>query len=527
MRSFCRYQESAAFALACAVIALAVPSGDAVAADSRTIASYAAAARAVDTRARTERPKRARNVILFVGDGMGISTVTAARILDGQIKGGSGEENLLSFEHFPYSAFSRTYTVDLQVAESAATMAAMMTGLKTLGGVISIAPIANLNDCAAADAATVPTLLEQAERAGLATGVVTTTRITHATPAATYAHTSHRDWEVDSVMPKEALEAGCRDIARQLAEFSQGDGIDVILGGGRGMFLPATAADPEDEGTMGSRADGRDLTAEWQARNPGGHYVWRSSEFDAVEPERGVKLLGLFERSHLEFEVDRAKDTGGDPSLAAMTEKAIRVLRHDRDGFFLMVEGGRIDHGHHAGNAYRALTDTIAFSEAVAVAERLTQERDTLIIVTADHGHTLTLSGYPVRGNPILGKAEYPRGEPMLDAAGLPYTTLSYANGPGAQGASNRQPGGVKRFPHIADKYAGEPVGRVDLTDVDTTDPSYLQEAMVPLASETHGGEDVPIYARGPSANLVRGVMEQNEIYHVMRRALAKVEKER
>jgi alkaline phosphatase len=487
--------------------------------------SYRAGARAVDERANAARPKeRARNVILFVGDGMGIATVTATRILDGQRKGGPGEDNVLSFERFPFSAFSKTYTTDLQVSESAGTMSAMMTGLKTYGGAISVAPGATAALCADSRVV-VPTLLEQAEAAGLATGVVSTARITHATPAATYAHSVDRDWEVDAAMPPEARERGCRDIGRQLIEFSAGDGIEVVLGGGRSAFMSATAADPEDEGTKGGRLDGRDLIAEWRTKNPQGTYVWRTTEFDAVTPKANVRLLGLFERSHMEFEADRANDTGGEPSLAAMTEKGIRILATYKQGYFLMVEGGRIDHGHHAGNAYRALTDGIALADAVAIADKLTSTSDTLIIVTADHSHTLTINGYPARGSPILGKAQNPLGTPMLDAAGRPYTTLQYASGPGAEGASDRQAAGVKRFPHAPTKYTADAVPRTDLSTVDTEAPDYLQQSLVPMSSETHGGEDVPIYARGPGAQLVRGTMEQNEIYHVMRRALERVGK--
>jgi alkaline phosphatase len=202
-----------------------------------------------------------------------------------------------------------------------------------------------------------------------------------------------------------------------------------------------------------------------------------------------------------------------------MTEAAIGLLSERGEGFFLMVEAGRIDHGHHAGNAYRALTDTIALSEAVAVAARLTDESDTLIIVTADHSHTLTMSGYPARGNPILGKVRLPNGEYARDANGLPYTTLGYANGPGALPASDNQPAGVKRYPHFPRTFDDEFPTRPDLTSVNTADPLFLQEALVPLSTETHAGEDVPVYARGPGAAQVHGVIEQNRIYHLMRDA--------
>lgn len=467
----------------------------------------------------TAVPVHARNVILFVGDGMGIATVTAARILDGQQRGGAGEDNVLSFERFPSTALSKTYSIDMQVAESAGTMTAMMSGEKTHGAVIGEGPSVTPNRCEGAAAAAAPTLLEQAEDRGLATGVVTTTRITHATPAATYAHAPNRNWEADVMLPEEARANGCRDIARQLVEFDHGDGIDVILGGGREYLTPHDVADPEYPERNGLRADATNLIDKWLDAGPSRRYVWNASQFAAVAVTPDLQLLGLFEPDHMHFSADRDNDPGKEPSLAEMTGKAIEILRQNPHGYFLMVEGGRIDHGHHAGNAYRALTDTIAFAEAVAAADRLAAADDTLIVVTADHSHTLFMAGYAARGTPILGKARNPDGSLETDATGLPYTTLGYANGPGSTRGSDSQPAGVKRFPHIPKRFDSTAVARVDLTQVDTEAPDYLQEAMLPMGSETHGGEDVPVYARGPGANAAHGVIEQNRIYAIMRNA--------
>jgi alkaline phosphatase len=226
----------------------------------------------------------------------------------------------------------------------------------------------------------------------------------------------------------------------------------------------------------------------------------------------------------MEYEFDRASDKGGEPSLTEMTEKAIKMLARDRDGFYLHVEGGRIDHAHHAGNPYRALTDAIEFANAIRKAYEMTDPDETLIIVTADHSHVFTIAGYPHRGNPILGKVkEVPAVDgtaPTLakDLVGLPYTTLGYANGPGYTGASNVQPAGPKTFPHSPSSFTNGAM-RPDLTSADTSLPNFMPEATVPLNSETHAGEDVAIYATGPGAQLVRGVMEQNWIYHVMHEA--------
>lgn len=282
----------------------------------------------------------------------------------------------------------------------------------------------------------------------------------------------------------------------------------VAMGGGRTYFLPkvkngANFYDPEYPTQQGRRNDGRDLTQEWvTTRGQGAQFVWNKSQFDAIDPATAPYLLGLFEPSHMQYEADRPVDTGGEPSLTEMTDKAIKMLSRNQNGYFLHVEAGRIDHAHHAGNAKRALLDTIELSRAVKRAMELTSDQDTLIIVTADHSHTFTIGGYPHRGNNITGLVrEVPLvdGDPTknsVDSNGLPYTTLGYANGPGYR--------------------AG---GRPDLTGVDTSAVGFLQEATVPMASETHAGEDVAIYARGPRAYLVHGSMEQNWIYHVMRHA--------
>jgi alkaline phosphatase len=158
----------------------------------------------------------------------------------------------------------------------------------------------------------------------------------------------------------------------------------------------------------------------------------------------------------------------------------------------------------------------------------MTSAADTLILVTADHSHTLTLSGYARRGNAIMGKVHGGHNESTAtvdarslarDATGRPYTSLNYINGPGYIGASAQQPEGPKRFPHMPKDYAPAKQARPDLTDVDTEDPDYLQEAIFPLGSETHGGDDVGIWARGPGSEAVRGSIEQNAIFHILLQA--------
>jgi len=457
--------------------------------------------------------RRAKNVILFIGDGMGISTVTASRILEGQLQGKDGEKNSLAFEKLPYLALSKTYSANQQTPDSAPTMTAMVTGVKTSDGVLSIDQDVTRKekDNAVIQAHKLTTILELAKARGMSTGVVTTARVTHATPAATYAHTAERDWEADSKLP---AGTSVKDIAAQAVDnFAANRGMEVLMGGGRTYFMPNTKFDPEYPTVKGRRKDGRDLTSEWQTKF-NGKYVWNKAQFDAIDPAKTKSLLALFEPSHVQYEADREKmDGAGEPSIAEMTDKAIDILQKNKKGFFLMVEGGRIDHAHHAGNAYRALTDTIAMSDAVKKAMEKTDPEDTLIVVSADHSHVFTIAGYPKRGNPILGKVVEPGKSDFAKADdGMPYTTLSYANGRG-----------YHVLPVGGDTSYNEPVqvGRVaDMTHVDTTDQGFHQEALVPLSSETHAGEDVAIFARGPKAHLFHGVQEQNYIFHVMKDAL-------
>lgn len=134
-------------------------------------------------------------------------------------------------------------------------------------------------------------------------------------------------------------------------------------------------------------------------------------------------LLGLFESSHCQYHLDSV-DSETEPTLAEMTEAAIKLLSRDENGYFLFVEGGRIDHAHHSTYATKALDETEQFSEAIQKAIDLTSRSDTLVVVTSDHAHTMSISGYPDRGNPILGVGGTAKDK-------LPYATLSYANGPG------------------------------------------------------------------------------------------------
>jgi len=474
-------------------------------------------------------PGAARNIILFLGDGMGPSTVTAARIYAGQQQGLNGEEYQLSFEKMPWAGLVKTYNTDAQVPDSAGTMSAIMTGVKTRSGVIGIDGRPLRGSCASyleTPGATMISALELAEIAGKETGIVSTARLTHATPAATFANAPDRNWEGSQNLPEEARLLGCEDIASQLLSLpgrlqekiartrSDIDGIDVALGGGRSYFFgedPASLAGFAEAPGEGRRDDGRNLIREWQDK--GGLYVMDKAGFDAIDASETRNILGLFQPSHMRYEANRSEDSAGEPSLTDMTLKAIDLLDNNPNGFFLMVEAGRIDHAHHVNNAYNALNEAAELSRAVEAAMNAVDLNDTLIIVTADHSHVMTMAGYPTRGNPILGVVigndnnGNPQDSPSLDRNALPYTTLGYATGAGFD--DNGQV-------TDADRRSGPPAtGRHDLRSIDTTAPGYHQETLIDVP-ETHGGEDVGIYAIGPGSHLVSGVIEQNVIFHIM-----------
>lgn len=439
--------------------------------------------------------RRAKNVILFIGDGMGVSTVTATRIYDGQSRGEHGEENVLPFETFPHVALIKTYNANQQVADSAGSGAAMHTGVKTRAGVLGISEQARRGDCGNGLKFSVPTMAEYAKKANMSVGIVTTTRLTHATPASVFAHSPEREWESDAELSDDARQKGCKDIARQLVEFSENGGIDIALGGGRANFLPQALE-------SGRRLD-TDLIAEWNKKDKA-QVVFTADELEAVKVENGVKLLGLFADSHLAYMLKRPS-VDNEPTLSQMTAKAIDLLEANNSGYYLMVEGGRIDQAHHEGIAGKALAETQEFAKAVDVALAKVDLNETLILVTADHSHVFTMAGYPTRGNPILGLVKgnddhgEPASAPSLAMDGKPFTTLAYANGPGAISGQRPQP---------------------------ATGPLAVQQATVPTVKiapdgatelyESHGGEDVTLYAVGPRAHIVGGVLEQNLVFHIM-----------
>jgi len=278
------------------------------------------------------------------------------------------------------------------------------------------------------------------------------------------------------------------------------------MGGGLDYFTPPPT---------GKRNDGRSLVHEWKQKYPQGSFVTNSKELADIDSSKTRKLFGLFAGGNMEFEYDRTLTN--QPSLEQMASKAVELLSQ-QDNFILIVESGRIDHAHHYGNAFRALYETSAFDKTIAAVTEKVDAENTLLIVTADHSHTLTISGYPVRGNPILDfvvttdKHGNPNDEHLLSARGKPFTTLGYANGFGHCDNYGDHP--VEGFRPCADGLQKDYA--VDGED-HPTHANFQQHAGVPLYMETHGADDVPIYARGPWSHLLNGVVEQNVIFHVMK----------
>ncbi|XP_043282455.1 alkaline phosphatase 4-like isoform X2 [Venturia canescens] len=439
--------------------------------------------------------RRAKNIIIFIGDGMGMASITTGRIFTGQAMGQTGEEYKLAFETFPNSAFSKTYNVDKQVPDSAGTATAMFTGVKSRYKVIGFDGKVNYDDCDKVlnEASKISSVANWAQATGMDTGFVTTTRITHATPAALYAHVNNRDWECDSAIPLAHRDC-IKDIARQLVEDAPGNRFKVIMGGGgQNMGVPMNG--PVDSESC-TRRDRKNLAAFWEKNNPKGKFVNTSADLMSLDIGKTESILGIFSQSHMPYHALRTSET---PTLANMTMQAIRLLKKYDKGFLLMVESGKIDIAHHQNYAKLALREVTALEEAVKAALSQVDTKETLIIVTADHSHAFTMNGYPSRGNDILGFAN-----DLYVPGRKPYETLTYANGPGFFHHRNNASTNINE--------TWIPVEN----ETDRADPFYRSLATFYLKDETHGGEDVGVYAIGPWSHLFRGTFEQNYIAHVI-----------
>lgn len=389
-----------------------------------------------------------KNAILFVGDGMGVAQTTAARVYQKNARDGR-----LTLDTFRHVALVRTYSANTMVTDSAAAATALASGHKTNALMVGQLP----------DGTPVSSVLQRAKSSGRSVGIVTNTTVSHATPAAFYAHSERRSPEAPLV--------------DQLIAYGE---IDLVLGGGRRYFLSQGADDPET-GDRSGRGDDRDMIEE--ARGKGYRYIQRLSEFEDVQRDLASvkKLLGLFSSGAMAYELERGEDRWGEPSLEQMTRLAIAMLQRNPEGYFLMVEGGRIDHGGHENKALHVVHETLAFDRAIAAALELTQNTDdTLIVVTADH---------ETGGLAINGYADVEVGgvDMFSTPAGLGGDFIvTFATGPGADGENQ---GGLDREAH-----------------------DYRQPAAVKVTPAVHTGVDVVAYAAGPGADSFFGTLNNSDI---------------
>jgi alkaline phosphatase len=342
------------------------------------------------------------------------------------------------------------------------------------------------------------TLLELARRRGMALGVVTNTSVTDATPASAYGHACHRKLETDLAA---MLVPGGAGYNGALGE----RGLDVMFGGGSQFFTPFARG--------GKRADKRDLLAELQAQ--GFRVVLDTAGFNTLTVNPQQPAIGLFAQNHMDY--DATRDPARQPSLTEMTRKAIDLLAPHATqagkGFFLVVEGGLIDHALHATLAKRALQETVSYNAAMQAALEKMEALDpglknTLVVATADHDHTLLLNGYTVRTgkttptNPgVLGLVRNLDGTPKLDKEGRPFTIIGFGTG--------------------ENRTNGSRATRPALTDEIVTRDDYHQEAVVRtrVGAETHGGADGYLGAAGAGAELFRGTIDNTRVFSLIKTA--------
>lgn len=480
----------------------AAPAAEQVARDST---DGAASAKAIPANA-------TKNLILFIGHGYGIVPMTATRIY------AKGEQGALTIDGFPETALVRTYSRNAQAGDSAAAMTAYMTGIKVDNEVLSQSAETRPYDengrpHAAHDETTCPTagngkpattLLELAKASGRATGVVTTARVTQAIAAASYAHLCHRDGE--NTIAAQLVPGGNGSNPRL------GEGLDVIFGGGWQNFLP------KDDPRGSLRNDTRDLFAEMRAK--GYAVIGRQTELAATTiatttttagaPPVG-KLLGLFNRSGMTYEIDRLGTN--EPGLAEMTTRAITLLQRNPNGYLLVVEGGRIGEALAASLARKALQDAVAFDEAIAAALSKVRELDpdlanTTIVVTADHDHTLVMNGYAalagrtIEARPgVLGllRSYSDPTQFAMDATGRPFTTLVFGAG------DKRVKGSRSQAPA--------------LNDLVVADKNYHYEAALEVPGAI-GGTDVLLSAIGANASRFHGTIDNTQVFELLRGAM-------
>ncbi|MEN3042985.1 MAG: alkaline phosphatase [Fervidobacterium sp.] len=400
----------------------------------------------------------ALNVIFLVGDGMSTNQLFLASILEGRI---------LNIMTLPYTGLTTTYSADAWVTDSAPAGTALFAGFKTLNRAIGVLPNNEV----------IYSVFEMAKRAGYKIGLAVTCQVTHATPAAMYAHVANRNDEVT--------------IAKQLID---GDVVDVVLGGGWQWFLP--------ESKGGVRKDGIDLIE--IAKSKGYTYITTPRELENLNTT-SKKVLGLFAKNYLEPVSERP---ASQPTLDVMTKKAIEILSASDQPFMLMIEGSQIDWECHANDFYGVWKEVVEFDNAVKVAlDFAKRDGNTLVIVVGDHetgGLSLSTGGYTIN----VEQARKAKG-----------TTTMFLK----QYDINNKDAfirGIKEWYDITMSDAEyETLKKVPTNNLRRELARYVSfKVGFGWTTYDHTAQPVPVYAFGPGAYLFTGVMDNTDIAKTLMR---------
>ena len=456
-------------------------------------------------------PRRAKNVILFIGDGMTMANRTAARVLSKGIREGK-YYGQLAFDDMPHMALIGTSGVDSIVTDSANSMSAYTTGHKSSVNALGVYAARNANNFEHPHVETIAELIKRRTR--MAVGVVSDAEVQDATPAGVVAHTRRRSDKAE------------------ITEMFFLSRVDVLMGGGLAYFLPQGAAGSK-------RKDNNDFVELF--RRDGYAYAAGDGEMKEHAAKSGTtKLLGLFHPENMDGALDRRVLKQGtvskfpaQPDVADMTRAAIQVLSRSKDGFFLMVEAALIDKFNHPLDWERAVYDTIMLSNAVQVAKDFAAKRnDTLIIVTPDHTHGLAIVGTVDDAKP---------GADMREKVGT-YAEAGYPNYPAPDKDGYPPSVDVSRrlaiffadFPDYYETYRPKLDGPFEPAVRDAaskqfaanekykSESSQLRGGNLPRSSDVgvHAADDAVLTATGPGAEKFRGFMDNTEVFRVMAEAL-------
>ncbi len=451
--------------------------------------------------------KPAKNVILFVGDGMSLQARQIARILSKGITEGKYND-LLEMDKMSNLALITTSGNDSLVTDSANSASAYATGHKSTVNAMGVYADSTKDPF---DDPKVENIIELAKRTrGMSTGIVSTANITDATPAAMLAHTRKRSEQ--NFIAAEMLNPLHRP--------------DVILGGGSRHFLPKSVPGSK-------RTDDRNLVDEFKGQG----YAVATSKTELKNAGTPDKLLGLFQLDNMDVYVDREVTKNpavlgkftDQPTLMDMTKTAINTLSKNKNGFFLMVEGASIDKQLHTMDWQRAAYDTIEMDKAVGIAKEFAKKNaDTLIIVVADHAHGASITGTYHEQDGKTGR------EAVRIYADAGWPTFADADGDGFPDDPNPSVTLAVQFanhPDYYENYQFQSVptapaimanGKAIANPKRAEQGGALREGNIPASdpSEVHAADDVPLTAEGPGADYFKGVMDNTEVFYGIVRAL-------